>query len=512
MTKTGRVTKRTLIASVLALSVSATMLIGTSYAWFTDSVASTGNIIKTGNLNIDLGIKTKTDNDYVSVKENPGKKAFDYVLWEPGYTEWVNAKVSTTGNLALKYTMTIVPNGEVSDLADVIDVYYVPAEVNKTGNRATDLANLNKLGTLRQAISGEIVINDTLIPAEDNKEDFATLALHMQETAGNEYQNMSIGTDFSLKILAMQLNYESDSFDADYDKDADATPDNTNFLTSISVPVAESGDTIVGDLDIDGVRFVVPQGAVDEGVTSLSPVNDLISDSDGVKTVTISDGITAAYFDIGMTDQNGNPVEIKNGKIIPAQKVIGKNLYLTEVNHRNTTLTTVANENGEYYEYDAETGVLTMYLASFCPCSVGYATKWTVFPTLNNKVCIGDDELFEAMYVASEAAVTDLASKVDLDALYEADFGFGPLDAHVAICQFMIGGCNGMRPTSVSSWAWQLSYVKEGVTADDVLAMQQQYFDEYKALVDSVKFYPQTGGVWAWSPWPFGMKPEVDIW
>jgi len=216
--KQNKTSKRAVLTSALSLLLCCTMLIGTTWAWFTDSVTSAGNIIKSGTLNIDLGIKTKGDDDYVSVKGNPTKKAFYYDKWEPGYTEWANAKVYTTGNLALKYTMKIVANGVASKLAEVIDVYYAPSEVAKPDSR--DLSGLQKLGTLDQAISGAIVINDTLIPGT-NEADFATLALHMQETAGNEYQDLSIGTDFSIQILATQWTYENDSFNNLYDENAE---------------------------------------------------------------------------------------------------------------------------------------------------------------------------------------------------------------------------------------------------------------------------------------------------
>ena len=207
-------TFKPLLLSAIGLVLCFAMLLGTTYAWFTDSVSSAGNIIKTGTLNIDLGIKAAGDADYVSVKEDPSKKAFDYDLWEPGYTEWVNAKVSTTGTLALKYTMRIAAVGDVSALGDVIDVYYAPSEIAKPATRSLD--SLRKLGTLSQAIAGEFVIDDVLIPGS-NEEDFATLALHMQEDAGNEYQNMSIGSEFYIQILATQYTYEEDAFDNQYD-------------------------------------------------------------------------------------------------------------------------------------------------------------------------------------------------------------------------------------------------------------------------------------------------------
>ena len=47
-------TKRALLSSVMALFLCFAMLLGTTYAWFTDSVTSSGNIIKSGTLDVEL--------------------------------------------------------------------------------------------------------------------------------------------------------------------------------------------------------------------------------------------------------------------------------------------------------------------------------------------------------------------------------------------------------------------------------------------------------------------------
>ena len=216
MTK-SKTTKKALLASALSLTVCLAMLIGTTFAWFTDSATSKGNIIKSGNLNIDLQVKKGTS--YVSVKES-NEAIFNYSKWEPGYTVAKNLMVTTTGNLALKYTMVVVPYSISDDalkLAEVIDVYYAKNEV--TADR--ELKNLNKIGTLKDVFDGkaETVINDTLIPGTKNSA-YATIALKMQETAGNEYQNLSVGGGFDIKILATQFTEEADDFGTDYDKNA----------------------------------------------------------------------------------------------------------------------------------------------------------------------------------------------------------------------------------------------------------------------------------------------------
>ena len=47
-------TKKALLLSLLVLMVCFGMFLGTTYAWFTDSVSSAGNVIQTGNLDIEV--------------------------------------------------------------------------------------------------------------------------------------------------------------------------------------------------------------------------------------------------------------------------------------------------------------------------------------------------------------------------------------------------------------------------------------------------------------------------
>jgi len=303
-------TKRALISSLLILAMCFTMLAGTTFAWFTDSVESGNNIIKSGKLSIDLLIDN--GNGYVSVKESatPVVAFPETILWEPGYTAWANAKVVTDGNLALKYTMKIAATGEVSKLAEVIDVYYKADEVTKPADR--DLSGLTKIGTLKDAIDGTIVINDTLIPGS-NAEDKATIALHMQETAGNEYQNLSIGSGFKFVILATQYTYEEDAFDDQYDALAEY-PGQTYVATA-----TELKDTFAE--------------AVASGEPALITLEDDIDDGDGIAIfgahdadITIDlNGKTLEIFNNpvgspgtesqGMHFEKGNKVVIKNGTI-----------------------------------------------------------------------------------------------------------------------------------------------------------------------------------------------------
>ena len=188
-------------------------IIGTTFAWFTDSVESGKNKIVAGNLDVELEYykngEWQTVNNTTDLFEND-------TLWEPGHTEVVYLKMSNQGTLALKYQLNILPTGEVSKLADVIDVYFIDPAAKVTDRAA--LEGAKKLGTLTDVLAG--METSTVGTLDANKEVTVTLALKMQESAGNEYQGLSIGTMFAVKLLATQLTAEEDSFGPDYDKEA----------------------------------------------------------------------------------------------------------------------------------------------------------------------------------------------------------------------------------------------------------------------------------------------------
>ena len=248
-------TKRSLLMSALALLLCVSMLIGSTFAWFTDSVTSAGNIIKSGSLKISMKWADGKEAPATASWKNAADGAiFNYDKWEPGYTEARHIAVKNEGTLALKYQLTIVPTGEVSKLAEVIDVYYF-----KDGKQIKDRADLSAytpVGTLDELINNEISVVDVM-PSGKLAEDegfVATLVLKMQESAGNEYQDLSIGTDFSVKLIATQLTKENDSYGPDYDEDA--------WVDGFKVFNAN-------DL----------QTAIDNGETNISLQNDIVLDT-----------------------------------------------------------------------------------------------------------------------------------------------------------------------------------------------------------------------------------------
>ena len=219
-------TKQALISSILVLALCCTMLVGTTFAWFTDSVTSSGNIIKSGNLKVDLELLDKGTSTWTSVKEN-SDPIFNYMKWEPGYTDAKVLRVENEGSLALKWKAKLVSEKQLTALADVIDVYVYAwgvltneeaTGVNYPANRDLTANGYTRVGTLAEFANS--IESTTYGVLQANEKAYLGIALKMQETAGNEYMNMDIGGAFNVQIVAAQLASEDDSFDPNYDDDA----------------------------------------------------------------------------------------------------------------------------------------------------------------------------------------------------------------------------------------------------------------------------------------------------
>ena len=229
-----KTTKRALLSSVMAMLICVAMLIGTTFAWFTDSASTAVNKIQAGNLKVDLEMQ-KPDGSWVSAKgqtlefkKATNAPADEKVLWEPGCTyELPKLRVINNGNLALKYTIEITGINGDAKLNDAID----------------------------WTIDGMTLDNTfTSLAVGANKE--FTIKGHMQETAGNEYQGLSIN-GVGITVFATQDTVENDSYNNQYDKDAGTahyTLAEFNALTEIpedvKVVYLNIGDVSLADGDV----------------------------------------------------------------------------------------------------------------------------------------------------------------------------------------------------------------------------------------------------------------------
>ena len=197
-------TKKALRGSLLALFLCIVLLIGTTFAWFTDTASTGVNKIQSGNLDVALQMQDANGNwvsaegqtlDFQKAKDAESEA----ILWEPGCTyKLPELRIVNNGNLALKYKIQINGFNGDTKLNDVIDWTY------KVGNEDYALDTEKHLA----AKSGNTASYDTL-----------TIQGHMQESAGNDYQGLEM-TGISITVYATQDTVEHDSFNNEYDKNA----------------------------------------------------------------------------------------------------------------------------------------------------------------------------------------------------------------------------------------------------------------------------------------------------
>ena len=199
-------TKRALLSSAFAILICVAMLVGTTFAWFTDTASTGVNKIQAGNLDIELQMKDN-DGKWVNAEGKilpflvEGKIPADgtQILWEPGCTYYVpEVRVLNKGNLAVKFEYIPEALGVTGKLAEVLElVFKTPVDAN----------------------GEEVNIEPEILkPGEASPE--WSFGYHMLESAGNEYQNAT-ATGICVTVVATQATYEKDSIDDQYDKDAE---------------------------------------------------------------------------------------------------------------------------------------------------------------------------------------------------------------------------------------------------------------------------------------------------
>ena len=202
-------TKRALISSTLAILMCVAMLIGTTFAWFTDTASTAVNKIQAGNLKIELQMKDN-DGNWVNAEgktlpflvkgEIPAEGT--QIYWEPGCTYQVpEMRILNKGNLAVKAYIYI--SGFKSNGGSGVDLRDVLEWETSMYDGILTFPN-NDISVTKMRPNGDLKFN---------------IKCHMKEDAGNEYQGLSV-EGISITVVATQDTVEKDSIDDQYDKDA----------------------------------------------------------------------------------------------------------------------------------------------------------------------------------------------------------------------------------------------------------------------------------------------------
>lgn len=308
MTKT-RSTKSALISSVIALLLCFTMLLGSTFAWFTDSVTSANNIIKSGNLDIELEYAKVVDGDITEWNTVAGKdNIFDKnALWEPGRVEVVYLKVSNLGTLALKYQLGVnIVNeiggknvaGEDFKLSDhlVFKVVDLATEPDTAYTREEAVAAAGNVKGLKD-------YNSVTTALEVGGTDYVALIVYMPENIGNEanYRGDAIPTiELGINLYATQQMEESDSFGNNYDEFAGLP------WTGKTEAVPEAVDGVITITNAE--QFAGFAAAVNSGNTYSGKTIKLAADINLGNRLWTPIGQTGPTQFVGSFDGNGHTI------------------------------------------------------------------------------------------------------------------------------------------------------------------------------------------------------------
>lgn len=222
-------TKRALLTSVLAMAVCLAMLVGSTFAWFTDTATTGINKIQSGNLDVEL----EYSKDFAEWKkvDNTTKVFEDSTEWEPGRTEVVYLRVKNAGNLALKYTLGLGNVYESRGKNVAGDFYYLSnfvkmGAVEATAafeNRAAAIGAVDPVADTFKALGEKGVVGATL---NSGAAKTYAMVVYMPTEVGNEANPKNkdpywaAKLSFGVSVNASQATVENDSFDNMYDKKA----------------------------------------------------------------------------------------------------------------------------------------------------------------------------------------------------------------------------------------------------------------------------------------------------
>ena len=98
--------RQALMLSISSMLVCAMMLVGMTYAWFTDSAVTAVNAIHTGTVNADLMYRT-SDGTYRRLAQNTSLFADTTTPWAPGHVEIKYLKIENNGTLPIRYSLGV---------------------------------------------------------------------------------------------------------------------------------------------------------------------------------------------------------------------------------------------------------------------------------------------------------------------------------------------------------------------------------------------------------------------
>ena len=443
-----KTTKRALAMSFVSVFLCVCMLVGTTFAWFTDSATSSNNKIQAGTLEVDLLMGTAADT-YTSIADqnaaifganslvaqnNPN------TLWEPGKTQIAYLAVQNKGKLDIKYNieLNVVDGGLIGSLE------YAIIDGAKYGDiTATDWTAIKAIANAQtgDVVAGTFVAapNGAITVAE--KTEYFALAVHMKEEAGDQYQGKDITIDVT--VNATQLASEADSFNNQYD--IAAAPATSTPVTLPSTSDAATDTTVETAVAKVEVPAAVVGALVDEDVTSIALTHSELKVDTANNTLT--------FESVELVDQNGDIIDLEamnNNTLLtvtlPATGIAEGSSVM--VYHDGAYVTTATVTNGK----------ISYEVAHLCEVELVPVAKY---------FSVGKGTAEEPFIIKTAADLTSISDMYDVYSYYKVADGVKTLDM-TGVGKLKLNGSfdgNGVTMNNLTT-ALFLSVGKVGVAQD----------------------------------------------
>ena len=364
--------RKSILACVLCLALCLGLFAGATFAWFTDTVSSTGNTITAGTLDVeayaydlagdaDQGMSVTIDGvnggeaiTFSSARQDLNKNDPPPIInesnWEPGQSSAKLLQVQNAGTLNAKVGIEFSVSGELTDALWFDFIQVDPSSVTDgvaggTGSVIGTFTQreMNTLATFAQNL--EL----TLEAANDGAADsiFFVFVYGMKTTAGNEYQNTSFTADVT--VFATQATGEEDGFgNPDYDADAGnftLTPGEGESLTQNDLAAAlndpnNKSVSLGADMTISESTNIYTDSVLDLGEKTITSEKTLyFGRNNGYQTAPITATIKNGTYS---PTNNGGRIRVEGGSTLTME-----NVTFTNDNSSTVTVQAIQGHNND---------------------------------------------------------------------------------------------------------------------------------------------------------------------
>ena len=394
-----------LFKSLISLILCFSMLVGTTFAWFTDSVKSGINTIAAGNLDVEL---YHTNAAVTDERVNSETKLFmdlqgNPILWEPGVVSYENLRVANEGDLALAYQLAINTANENFILDPANNTQYGLSQILKVGVVEGGITATDRAGVVAAVKETDwttlatFLRSGSLLPVDGQNQQTWGVVIYWQPGEDDNRWNLNNGKvlsegetlqiDLGVKLVATQEVYESDAFGDNYDTEAKAFafPNFVGGSASAAVVPNDQGQTTAAvTMDAGVVSATVPAGAqLAAGVTKLTLNVSMLGASGS--NITLGEDEAMRSLDVhvdGLAENNTVPVTVTLKEAAPKGLNMG-NYKVYHVEKDGTKEMTLVDASADFtahnqFKYDPATGDVTLYMATFSEvtCVIDTLAAW----------------------------------------------------------------------------------------------------------------------------------------